>query len=87
MDWRHNLGEVLNEFSKDYYIQGNFDPCWLHLPWEQVENHLKEFHQELKDANVDFSKWICGLGHGVLQHTPQENVKKSIQYIHDHFQY
>ena len=87
VDWRHNLGEVLNEFSKDYYIQGNFDPCWLHLEWNQVETHLKEFHQELVDANVDFSKWICGLGHGVLQHTPQENVKNAVRYIHEHFRY
>jgi uroporphyrinogen decarboxylase len=87
VDWRHNLGEVLNEFSKDYYIQGNFDPCWLHLEWNQVESHLKEFHQELQDANVDFSKWICGLGHGVLQHTPQENVRKTIEYIHKNFIY
>ncbi len=87
VDWRHNLAEVLNEFSNDYYIQGNFDPCWLHLEWSQVENHLKEFHQELVDAKVDFSKWICGLGHGVLQHTPQENVKNAVDFIHKNFIY
>lgn len=87
VDWRHNLGEVINEFSKDYYIQGNFDPCWLHLPWSQVEENLKVFHQNLVDANIDFSKWICGLGHGVLQHTPQENVKKAVEYIHKNFTY
>ncbi len=87
IDWRHNLSEVLNEFSKDYFIQGNFDPCWLHLPWNEVEANLKVFHQELVDANVDFSKWICGLGHGVLQHTPQENVKNAVEYIHNNFTY
>jgi uroporphyrinogen decarboxylase len=87
VDWRHNLAEVLNEFSKDYYIQGNFDPCWLHLPWNEVEDNLKVFHQDLVEAKVDFSKWICGLGHGVLQHTPQENVKKTIEYIHKNFIY
>ena len=87
VDWRHNLGEVLNEFSKDYYIQGNFDPCWLHLEWPLVEKHLQEMWQELQDQNVEFSKWICGLGHGVLQHTPEANVKMAIEYIHKNFVY
>ena len=31
VDWRHNLGKVMQQLGKDYYIQGNFDPCWLHL--------------------------------------------------------
>ncbi|MEE2670064.1 MAG: uroporphyrinogen decarboxylase family protein [Bdellovibrionota bacterium] len=85
VDWRHNLAEVLNEFGKDYYIQGNFDPCWLHLPWNQLEKHLQEFYQELDGQ--DLSRWICGLGHGVLQHTPQENVRKAVEYIHNNFLY
>lgn len=87
VDWRHNLAQVINEFSKDYYIQGNFDPCWLHLEWNQVEAHLKEFHQNLVNANIDFSRWICGLGHGVLQHTPEDNVRKTVEYIHKNFIY
>lgn len=87
VDWRHNLGDVLNEFSQDYYIQGNFDPCWLHLEWSIVETHLSQMWNDLQDKNVDMSRWICGLGHGVLQHTPEENVRKTIRYIHDHFRY
>lgn len=87
VDWRHNLAEILLEFSKDYYIQGNFDPCWLHLPWKNVEQHLNDMWKNLQLNNVDFSRWICGLGHGVLQHTPQENVKKAVRYIHEHFKY
>ena len=85
VDWRHNLKEVINEFGKDYYIQGNFDPCWLGLPWDQVEAHLERFFQELDGA--DLSRWICGLGHGVLQWTPQENVEKAVAYIHKNFRY
>lgn len=87
VDWRHNLAESINIFSKDYMIQGNFDPCWLHLEWQQCERHLKEFFQDLEKNNCDLSRWICGLGHGVLQHTPQSNVKKAIEYIHQNFRY
>lgn len=87
VDWRHNLAETINTFSNDYMIQGNFDPCWLHLSWENCERHLEHFFRDLVDKNCDLSKWICGLGHGVLQHTPQENVKKTIDYIHRNFRY
>jgi uroporphyrinogen decarboxylase len=87
VDWRHDIGAVLNEFGKDYYVQGNFDPCWLHLPWDQCEANLKDFYREITDQNAPLNKWICGLGHGVLQHTPMINVKNSVQFIHDHFIY
>ena len=42
---------------------------------------------ELSEANVPFDKWICGLGHGVLQHTPKENVLNAVSYIHKNFVY
>jgi uroporphyrinogen decarboxylase len=87
VDWRLNIGEILNTFGKDYYIQGNFDPCWLHLSWPLLQKKLENFYREICEQNAPQNKWICGLGHGVLQHTPQDNVKKTIQYIHEHFQY
>ena len=87
VDWRHDIADVLNRYGKDYYIQGNFDPCWLHLPWNECEVNLKEFYQNIVDKKADQSKWICGLGHGVLQFTPEENVKKTIEYIHKNFKY
>lgn len=87
VDWRMNLGNALNTLGKDYYIQGNFDPSWLHLPWEHVETNLQAWWQELNDANVPFDKWIAGLGHGVLQHTPEDNVRNAVKYIHENFLY
>lgn len=87
VDWRHNFGEVLKEFGKDYYVQGNFDPCWLHLPWEKCEELLKENWQEVSSSGGDLSRWIMGLGHGVLQHTPQDNVKKAVRLVHDLYKY
>jgi uroporphyrinogen decarboxylase len=87
VDWRNDLSRVINELGGDYYIQGNFDPSWLHLPWEMVKENLDEFYEALLKNNCDQSRWICGLGHGVLQHTPQENVKNTIDYIHQNFRY
>lgn len=87
IDWRMNLAGALKRYSKDYYIQGNFDPSYLHYEWPQVEEKLKEFWAPLADGGVDLNRWICGLGHGVLQQTPEENVRKAVQYIHQNFVY
>lgn len=85
VDWRHDLASVLKEFGQDYYIQGNFDQSHLHLPWEICEKKWMQFWSELQDKNLPLNKWICGLGHGVLQHTPEENVRKSVQLVHQTF--
>jgi len=87
IDWRMNLSNALSELGNDYYIQGNFDPSWLHLPWEHVESNLNEMWQGLQDKNLPLDKWICGLGHGVLQHTPESNVRNAVEYIHNNFLY
>ncbi|MBT3583451.1 MAG: uroporphyrinogen decarboxylase [Halobacteriovoraceae bacterium] len=86
IDWRCNLGQALTELGPDYYVQGNFDPSLLHLPWQQLEERLKEFWAPIS-GHPNLSKWIMGLGHGVLQKTPEENVKKTIEYVHEHFTY
>ena len=87
IDWRHSLPKVLKEFGSDYYIQGNIDPVWLHLPWNHLENNLNELWNEMSNSNLDLSKWIFGLGHGVLQHTPEENVKNTVSLIQSKFNY
>lgn len=87
VDWRHNLPEVLNEFGKDYYIQGNLEPAYMGLPWEKLEQKWMELYQSVKDANAPMDKWICGLGHGCLKWIPQENVRKSVALIQDKFTY
>lgn len=87
VDWRMDLTSALKELSNDYMIQGNFDPSYLHYDWPLVEQKLAQFYKPLKESNVDLSRWICGLGHGVLQQTPEDNVRKTVKYIHDNFHY
>ena len=87
IDWRMSLKGALKTLGNDYMIQGNIDPSYLHYDWAILEKKLNQFWGNLADANLPLNKWICGLGHGVLQHTPESNVKKAVQYIHDHFQY
>lgn len=81
IDWRNDLAEVINTLGKDYYIQGNIDPCWLHLPWNKLEENLEGLKIEMLEKKVDFSKWIFGLGHGVIIQTPEENVRNTVQWV------
>lgn len=87
VDWRNDITDVLKEFSKDYMIQGNFDPSHLHLPWNTLEEKLNHFYEKVASSGADMSRWIMGLGHGVLQHTPEDNVRNTIKLIHDKFLY
>lgn len=87
IDWRVDLVEALKELGNDYRIQGNFDPAHLHLPWSELEKKLEAWWQRLSTSGVNLDRWICGLGHGVLQHTPEENVLNTVKYIHDNFRY
>jgi uroporphyrinogen decarboxylase len=87
IDWRVSLPEALKELGRDYMIQGNIDPSYLHYDWPILEEKLKQFWGNLAEKNLPLNKWICGLGHGVLQHTPEVNVRKTVEYIHQNFIY
>jgi uroporphyrinogen decarboxylase len=86
VDWRVDIKEALAKLGNDYYIQGNIDPAWLFLPWGQLELNLKNYFAKM-DGTELMNRWIMGLGHGVLPKTPQENVRKSIDFIHQNFRY
>jgi len=88
VDWRVDLKQALTELSDDYYIQGNIDPVHLHLEWNDLENSLSQLWDDVKDLGKEkLSRWIMGLGHGVLPKTPQTNVLKAVEYIHRNFKY
>jgi uroporphyrinogen decarboxylase len=87
IDWRFSLRDTLKALGNDYMIQGNIDPSYLHYDWPILEKKLNQFWGNLSEANLPLHNWICGLGHGVLQKTPEENVRMAVQYVHDHFHY
>ena len=82
-DWRVNLPEAFRQLSHNYYLQGNFDPSWAHLPWEQCQENLLDLIQQVEDKY--WAKWIFGAGHGITVKTPMENIRKIVLFIHQHF--
>jgi uroporphyrinogen decarboxylase len=86
VDWKVDLPGVLEEFGGDYAIQGNIDPHWLFLPWEELRSNVSDIYNRM--ARVTPRKldgWISGLGHGVLPKTPEENVRNLVRLNHDVF--
>lgn len=83
IDWKNNLRATLDEFGDKFFIQGNIDPDWLFLPWEELEKRLQTLWSEMK-GSPNLHHWIFGLGHGVLPQTPEENVRRTVQWVHDH---
>lgn len=86
VDWRVNLKECFSKLPSHWYIQGNIDPVWLHLSWKDLHANLIEFYESHRQ-HIDHKRWIAGLGHGVLQHTPVENVRNTVKHIHENWLY
>jgi uroporphyrinogen decarboxylase len=76
IDWRHDIAQVLREWGDRYAIQGNIDPEWLFLEPAELESRLREVFGRVKALPPEMRRgWICGLGHGILQKTPESNVR------------
>jgi uroporphyrinogen decarboxylase len=79
IDWRHDMAEVLARYGDRWAIQGNVDPEWLHLPGDELERRLRAYFEPLEALSPELRRgWICGLGHGILQRTPEPNVRRFV---------
>lgn len=76
VDWRHDLAATLTEQTPNWAVQGNIDPEWLHLPAAELESRVRAVFERVRALPAAVrAGWVCGLGHGVLQHTPEDNVR------------
>lgn len=76
VDWRHDLADVLTKWGEYFAIQGNIDPEWLFLNAKELEKRLREVFGRVKTLPPEARRgWVCGLGHGVMQKTPESNVR------------
>lgn len=80
IDWRHDLADTLQAQTPRWCVQGNIDPEWLLLPAAQLEARVRTVFARVAALPAAARvSWVCGLGHGVLQHTPEENVRLVIR--------
>src|SRR5215207_4937991 len=80
LDWRLPLDDGWELIGYDRAVQGNLDPTLLFAPRPELRKRL---HDILDRANGRPGH-IFNLGHGILQHTPVENVKAVVDLVHEY---
>src|SRR6185503_21093328 len=80
LDWRIPLDEGWALLGDDVAVQGNLDPALLFAPLPAIK---KRVHDILRRADSRPGH-IFNLGHGILQHTPVENVKAVVDMVHEY---
>jgi uroporphyrinogen decarboxylase len=81
VDHHWDLRDALAMFPAGF-VQGNFDQTLMRdsRPDELIK-HLEDFLDPL--LKHDRTGWICGLGHGVLPNTPEENVRLFVNTVRE----
>jgi uroporphyrinogen decarboxylase len=80
LDWRIHLDDGWKILGDDVAVQGNLDPTILFAPRDEIK---KRVHDILKRADGKPGH-IFNLGHGILQHTPVDNVKAVVDMVHEY---
>ena len=80
VDWRIPLGQAWQSMGYQPAVQGNLDPVTLFAGWEELRQRAEAI---LKQANGRPGH-IFNLGHGILPHTPVENVKQLAAFVKEH---
>src|SRR5271167_160234 len=79
LDWRIPLDEGWRTVGHDHAVQGNLDPVLLFATWRELKQRAEHILR-LADGRPGH---IFNLGHGILPHTPVENVKDLAQFVHE----
>jgi uroporphyrinogen decarboxylase len=85
VDHRWHLPDLLKQ-NKSGFIQGNFDQSLLFLSEKEFSIYLERYTSDfLKLTEAERAGWVCGLGHGVLPATPENNVRTFVRTIREVF--
>ncbi len=79
VDWRIPLDQAWTSLDDQGAIQGNLDPTLLFADWKT----LRARAVDLLHRAGGRPGHIFNLGHGILPHTPVENVKALVQFVHE----
>jgi uroporphyrinogen decarboxylase len=79
LDWRIPLDDGWEALGDTGAVQGNLDPVLLFADWETLRARAEDVLRRAAGRPGH----IFNLGHGILPHTPVENVKALVQFIHE----
>ena len=85
MDHGQDMAATLMDWSGTFTsLQGNFDPIYLTLPPDECIPLIQTYLKDLANVPAPLRKgWVCGLGHGVLPPTHEENVRAFVSLSRD----
>jgi uroporphyrinogen decarboxylase len=79
LDWRVPLDEGWRTVGYTHAVQGNLDPVLLFASWSELKQRAEHILR-LADGRPGH---IFNLGHGILPHTPVDNVKNLAQFVRE----
>jgi uroporphyrinogen decarboxylase len=86
LDMHADLAASLGEPGRTGFVQGNFDPRRLLEARASLSDELDRFVAPIRALPAEDRRgWICGLGHGVLPGTPEDNVRLFVDRIRESF--
>jgi uroporphyrinogen decarboxylase len=80
VDWRIGLADAWSRVGPDRGIQGNLDPAVVLAESRVMEAQAAAI---LADA-AGRPGHIFNLGHGVLPETPQDHLRRLVDFVHSH---
>jgi uroporphyrinogen decarboxylase len=80
LDWRVELRQAWQALGHNHAVQGNLDPVVLFAD----EKTVRQRTREVLDQAQGRPGHIFNLGHGILQHTPVENVIALVNEVHEY---
>ncbi len=84
-DHRWNLQKCFS-LAKQGFVQGNFDQSLFFMEKPQFLEELRIYTENLKALSIEErAGWVCGLGHGVLPKTPEENIRSFVEIMRKAF--
>jgi len=79
LDWRIPLDEGWDTLGEDIAVQGNLDPVALFQPLPVLRSQIEDVLHRAGGRPGH----VFNLGHGILQHTPVENVRAAVEMVHE----
>lgn len=79
LDWRIPLEQGWQKVGFNHAVQGNLDPVLLFAAWRELKQRATF---TLRQA-AGRPGHIFNLGHGILPHTPVDNVKDLARFVHE----
>jgi uroporphyrinogen decarboxylase len=83
VDWRIPVNQAWSSLGINKVLQGNLDPLLLLGSQDELKRQVERTLSEARKVKPDLNGYIFNLGHGVLKETPEDNVRRLVDMVHE----